>query len=198
MSPFLQAQSHQHTLSLFCMTHLPGQSHAAPGLFASSLALSPCRAWSCWDVSLYSTQRGMQILAGGGSPQSSVQHCCCRTGHLQLAASGGTKAAVWPRVTFGSDASFSLLHPSALPTPLSELCPCRESHLRTDPSETEGAAAQQDFFSVCVFANQTGFMTWFTNLLAQQRRKNRCSPGANHPDPAEGGEGTSTGTGTIT
>jgi len=68
-------------------------------------------------------------------------------------------------VTFSRDAPFSLFHPSACLAPPSELCPCRELHLRIDPSETEAAAPQQDFFfffvSVCVFANHIGSMIWY-------------------------------------
>lgn len=74
----------------------------------------------------------------------------------------------------------------------SELLPHTESQLRTDPSEAEGAATQQDSFSlcvcVCVFANHTSSMTWFTNWLAQQRGKDHCSRGENPPDPVESGE----------
>lgn len=53
-------------------------------------------------------------------------------------------------VTFGSDASSSLLHPSACPVPLSGLCLCRESHLRTDLSEIEGQHPNEAFFQ-CVY-----------------------------------------------
>lgn len=195
VSPFHQAQSHQHTLSLPCMTHLPGQLQAVWGLFASSLALSPCRAWSWWVVSLLHAKGDVNpnwgcfptnfcatsLLQKRIPPPSGSlwrnKSCCLATYHLQQ----------W----------CPLLSPPSLHLPCtSELCPCPELHLRTDPSETVGAAPQQAFFSVCVFANQTGSMTWFTNLVAQQRRKDDCSPGANHPDPGEGGEDT--GIGTIT
>lgn len=59
---------------------------------------------------------------------------------------------------------FCLVHPSACPAPLSELCPCHESQLRTDPSETEGAAPQQDLFSACAFVCKPD---WFHDLVYQ-------------------------------
>lgn len=136
------------------MTCLPAQLQAAPGLFASSLALSPCRAWSSWYPSLYSAQRGMKILAGGVSPKTSVQHYCCRRGHLlQLAVSGRTKAAVWPHVTFSSDTPFSLLHPSTCPAPLSLSYAYLMSHISEPTQVKQSQHSNKTCFSVCVFAN---------------------------------------------
>jgi len=53
VSPFLQAQSHQHTLSSPCMTHLPGQ------LWAVCLQPCPLPTPGLDGISLYSIQRVM-------------------------------------------------------------------------------------------------------------------------------------------
>lgn len=53
--PSLQAQGHEH--NLFTL-HDPSLGDAELGLFASSLALFPHRAWSWWDFSLFSHPKG--------------------------------------------------------------------------------------------------------------------------------------------
>lgn len=67
--PSLQAQGHEH--NLFTL-HDPSLGDAELGLFASSLALFPHRAWSWWDFSLFSHPKGDTNLTWEILPQVSV------------------------------------------------------------------------------------------------------------------------------
>lgn len=192
--PFLQAQSHQHMvfalhdLSPWAIAGCTGAVCLQPCpfpmqslVFMVSLSLLHPKgdenpSWGRFPQTFCAT---LLLQKGTSPPAGSLwrnKSCCLATCHLQQ----------W----------HPLLSPPSLHLPCTSLwaMPISWVTSQNQPKWNSRSTLTRLVFQ-CVYL-QT--MTWFTNLLAQQRRKDHCSPGANHPEPAECGERTSIGTGTIT